>query len=122
MADILYLCRDVTRGNSNDLNDGQWSALPRDFKQGEYLFRFRGHTYGLDRDDMVYGGFETIPMCTQPDSQSFFTVPVAFLVDRQGYEPSGDYVSMEKIQKALKEGNAPRQVKWVPTTAEVQRA
>jgi hypothetical protein len=80
-----------------------WCALPRDFRAGEAIYRYRGHTYGLDRDDMVYGGVETIPCTLEPSGDTFFTVPVEFLVDKDGNEPSGDYISLDKIRKAAQQ-------------------
>lgn len=68
-----------------------WRALPRVFKAGEIVERFSGHTYGLDREDMMYLGVETIP-CTTDGNEGFFTVPVTMLEDEQGASPSGNYI------------------------------
>ena len=77
-----------------------WIALPRVFNPGEKVEKFIGHTYGLDRDDMMYGGVETIP-CMEMGSnrESFFTVPVKFLEDENGKSPMGDYQVFEKVKK-----------------------
>lgn len=73
-----------------------WSALPREFKAGEIVERFTGHTYGLDRDDMIFGNVETIP-CTCAGSNGFFTVPVEMLEDEQGKSPMGAYISRPSL-------------------------
>jgi len=75
----------------------QWPALPRVFKVGEQVTRFRGHTFGLDRDDMTYMGVETIPI---ENGEGFFTCPVAFLETEDGIQPSGDYVRLPSKKKA----------------------
>lgn len=75
---------------ARDVTPEDWSALPRAFVKGESITRFRGHTYGLDRDDMVYLGVETIPCASGPEG--FFTVPVEMLVDKDGKHPIGEYV------------------------------
>lgn len=67
----------------------QWSAFPRIFKVGEQIKKFRGHTYGLDRDDMMFMGRETIPVV---NGDGFFTCPVEFLEDDNGVQPMGDYI------------------------------
>lgn len=67
-----------------------WSALPREFKAGEMVEKFSGHTYGLDRDDMMHLGVETIPVCRE-DAEGFFTVPVEMLEDETGKSPMGAY-------------------------------
>lgn len=72
-----------------------WSALPRDFKAGEMVEKFTGHTYGLDRDDMMYLGKETIP-CTCDGREGFFTVPVELLEDENGKSPMGSYISFSR--------------------------
>lgn len=41
---------------SKDIGPADWKALPRYFKQGESVEKFTGHTYGLDRDDLMYVG------------------------------------------------------------------
>lgn len=74
-----------------DVACSEWGAFSRDFKKGETVLRFHGHTYGLDRDDMEYGGRETIPCSFPEDSRVFFTVPVEFLVAEDGSQPRGDY-------------------------------
>lgn len=88
MTEIFIFRRDVTKD--------EWSALPRAFKRGDKIARFHGHTYGLDRDDAMYGGRETIPCYLLETGDSiFFTVPVEFLVDESGIEPSSDYLTPE---------------------------
>jgi len=84
----LYFIRDVLQS--------EWPALDRDFKEGQEVTQFRGHTYGLDRDDLMYGGRETIPICRPEEPSSFFTVPVEFLADSNGVQPSGAYVRFVK--------------------------
>jgi len=68
-----------------------WSALPREFQAGEMVEKFSGHTYGLDRDDLIYLDRETIP-CTCDGREGFFTVPVEFLEDEHGKSPMGSYM------------------------------
>lgn len=70
---------------------GDWGALPRRFLAGEPVELFNGHTYDLDRDDMIYGGRETIPVCRPGDDGGFFTCPVEFLEDENGVPPAGAY-------------------------------
>jgi hypothetical protein len=70
-----------------------WSALPREFLAGEMVERFTGHTYGLDRDDMMYLDTETIP-CVCDGREGFFTVPVSLLEDESGKSPMGSYVRL----------------------------
>lgn len=72
-----------------------WSALPGWMHAGSKVVKFSGHTYGLDRDDMMYLGVETIP-CTVEGNGGFFTVPVDFIVDRDGNHPRGAYQKSEK--------------------------
>jgi hypothetical protein len=95
MADeILVFVRDVDKN--------EWPALPRSFKRGENVIRFRGHTYGLDRDDAIYGGRETIPVrIPDTDKDSFFTCPVEFLADEKGKQPNGDYLPREKMRNII---------------------
>jgi hypothetical protein len=78
---------------ARDVTPKDWSALPRAFAKGETVTRFRGHTYGLDRDDMMLGGFETIP-CLADGREGFFTVPVEMLLTEDGKRPMGDYVRL----------------------------
>jgi hypothetical protein len=84
---------------SRDVGPEDWRALPRKFTKGETVARWSGYTYGLDRDDMVYGGRETIP-CTL-DGESFFTVPVEFLVSSEGHKPMGDYVRLDNPREPV---------------------
>ena len=86
---------------NKDVSPEEWCALPRQFKKGEKVYRFHGHTYGLDRDDMMYLHEETVPCTLEPGGTTFFTVPVRLLVDDNGNEPSGDYMPIEKIRKAI---------------------
>lgn len=72
-----------------------WIALPRWFQAGDMVTHFIGHTYGLDRDDLMYGGVETIP-CTCAGWEGFFTVPVSMLVDKDGKSPVGAYQRFSK--------------------------
>ena len=74
-----------------DAGPEDWRALPRKFVMGEIVQKFVGHTYGLDRDDMIFLGKETIP-CTCEGSEGFFTVPVEFLAMENGKQPMGAYV------------------------------
>lgn len=67
-----------------------WSALPREFKAGEMVEQFTGHTYGLERDDAMYLNTETIA-CTCEGRGGFFTVPVKMLEDEGGKSPMGAY-------------------------------
>jgi hypothetical protein len=69
----------------------EWGALPRDFKVGEMVEHFQGPTYGLDRDDMMYGNTETIPCLHVDHGGGFFTVPVSMLEDENGKSPIGAY-------------------------------
>jgi hypothetical protein len=69
-----------------------WPALPKRFAPGDVVYRFSGHTYGLDRDDAMYAGRETIPCSLTEASESFFTVPVEMLSDEQGHAVRGDYI------------------------------
>lgn len=71
-----------------------WSALPRKFMAGEIVEKFTGYTYGLDRDDFLHLGIETIP-CTTPGHEGFFTVPVSMLEDENGKSPMGAYMSFK---------------------------
>jgi len=75
----------------NPVGPDDWSALPRKFLAGEIVEKFTGHTYGLDRDDLMYLNTETIP-CTCEGHQGFFTVPVSMLEDMEGNSPLGAYV------------------------------
>ena len=74
-----------------------WRALPRRFVAGDMVEKFTGHTYGLDRDDMMYGGQETVA-CTCEGHEGFFTVPVGFLEDENGNRPRGSYVRVPSAQ------------------------
>lgn len=76
---------------SQDLTPSQWPALPRAFKTGEVLHKFTGHDYGCARDDMMYGGHETIA-CSLDGETPFFTVPVKYLRTESGEQVMGDYV------------------------------
>jgi hypothetical protein len=80
-----------------------WSALPRAFLAGEIVEKFMGHTYGLDRDDMMYGDRETIP-CTCDGREGFFTVPVEMLENEAGQSPMGAYTRIPRPSQARKEG------------------
>lgn len=71
-----------------------WRALPRVFRAGESVEKFVGHTYGLDRDDMMFLGVETIA-CVADGNEGFFTVPVDFLENEVGKQPMGDYQRIE---------------------------
>lgn len=75
-----------------DVGPADWSALPRTFSEGDVVVRFSGHTYGLDREDAIYGKRDTIP-CVIPgkEDEGFFTVPAEYLEDENGDRPSGSY-------------------------------
>jgi hypothetical protein len=77
---------------ARDCGPLEWIALPRNFKRGETIFRYSGHDYGCARDDMVYGGRETISCCEVENTSPFFTVPVEFIRDEFGKQPMGDYI------------------------------
>lgn len=83
MTDLVFI---------RDAGPEDWSALPRKFVMGEIVQKFVGHTYGLDRDDMMYFGVETIP-CTCDGREGFFTVPVDYLATESGHSPMGTYIS-----------------------------
>ena len=82
MAKVFKFARDVS--------PEEWNTLPRAFKAGETVLEFRGYDYGCVRDDAMYGGFETIACCLDPDGP-FFTVPVHMLRDESGARPTGEY-------------------------------
>lgn len=88
---------------NQDATPADWSALPRSFKKGDEVVLFTGHTYGLYRDDLVYLKIETVP-CVLPENAPdgpFFTVPVDLLVDEDGREPCGDYMTREKLDRIM---------------------
>ena len=72
-----------------DVTKDDWDALPRNFKAGEFV-KEGSDSYGLCRDDMIYGGFETVS-CTCDSGQSYFTVPVRFLRTPDGASVRGEY-------------------------------
>jgi len=50
------------------------------FKAGDTVYEFIGHDYGCVRDDMTYGGIESIAVVAHTDTEApFFTVPVSDL-------------------------------------------
>ena len=79
-----------------DVKKDEWNALQRDFKQGEIVYRFRGHTYGLDRDDLMYLGVSTVPCKLTEDEGGFFTVPVDMLETLDGKPVLGDYIKIPR--------------------------
>lgn len=77
-----------------DIPADRWPALPRDFKMGDEVELYTGHTYGLDRDDFIWLGISTVA-CTEGDPKTpFFTVPVTMLVDTDGNPPRSPYVRL----------------------------
>jgi hypothetical protein len=100
MADeILVFVRDVEQN--------EWSTLPRSFKRQERVIRFHGRTYGLDRDDAQYLGRETIPVrVVEMNKDTFFTCPVEFLADDKGSQPNGDYLPREKMWNIIEQAKA----------------
>jgi hypothetical protein len=84
MAKIKYkFIRDVTPED--------WYALPKAFKASEKVFEFIGHDYGCCRDDMMYGGVETIACCLDP-AGPFFTVRVSDIIESEtGARVRGEY-------------------------------
>lgn len=100
------------------VNEKDWSALPRAFLAGERVYRFHGHTYGLDRDDAMYLGEETIPCTQKPGEEHFFTVPVRFLVSTAtGQRPSGAYM----VAARPLDGPTPRKADTTPAKLDVGR-
>jgi len=82
-----------------------WPALRRVFLAGESVEKFIGHTYGLDRDDMIHLGRETIPCCD--GHEGFFTVPVDMLEDENGKSPMGAYMSSTLTPASSTDGTKP---------------
>jgi hypothetical protein len=76
---------------ATDAGPKDWVALPRDFKAGEEIFRYDGYDYGCSRDDMTFGGYETISCCLVAGETPFFTVPVNLLLDEDRKKPRGAY-------------------------------
>lgn len=100
------------------VNEKDWSALPRAFLAGERVYRFHGHTYGLDRDDAMYLGEETIPCTQKPGEEHFFTVPVRFLVSTAtGQRPSGAYM----VAARPLDGPTPRKADTTPAKVDAGR-
>lgn len=81
---------------NRDCGPDDWSALPQPFKKGDRLTRFYGHTYGLDRDDLLFGGVSSIP-CTLDGHSGFFTVPAEWLTDEHGNPVYGAYIHMGSL-------------------------
>lgn len=79
----------------------EWPALPKDFEEGEKVQRFLGHDYGCCRDDMVYGGHETIA-CSLDGNPPFFTVPVKWLRDDDNKQPMGEYIRIDRSAGLVK--------------------
>jgi len=53
------------------------STLQPQHKAGDTVYEFEGHDFGCVRDDMQYGGIESIAVVASPDQEPpFFTVPV----------------------------------------------
>ena len=75
-----------------DAGKDDWVALPHQFKTGETVFEFIGHTYGLVRDDLMYGNRSTVACKLEPNATSFFTVPCEFIVDEHGKHPRCEYM------------------------------
>jgi hypothetical protein len=71
---------------TQDVSRTRWHALPRDFKAGEKVHRYTGQDYGCCRDDMRFGGFETVA-CSLDGGLPFFTVPVKYLRDENNKPP-----------------------------------
>lgn len=86
MRKILTFVRDVKQS--------EWPAFSQDFKAGDKVYWFTGHTYGVDRDDLMYLQRTTIPASLDPEGEGFFTVPVEFLVLEDGQTPKGAYVRL----------------------------
>lgn len=76
-----------------DAGPEDWRPLPRKFAMGEIVQKFVGHTYGLDREDLIFLNVETIP-CTVDGNSGFFTVPVEYLATEDGNQPMGAYVRL----------------------------
>lgn len=74
-------------------------ALPRVFKMGEQVKEFTGHDYGCARDDMMYGGIESIS-CSLDGGTPSFTVPVEYLADEAGQQPMGPYMRVKNRSSA----------------------
>lgn len=69
-----------------------YASFSRTWHIGESVEEFSGHTYGLVRDDLMYGGVETVA-CTEDSGKSFFTVPCEFIVDQAtNKHPECEYV------------------------------
>jgi hypothetical protein len=73
-----------------DVGPDDWSALPREFKAGETVYKYSGHDYGLARDDFLICKRSVIS-CSLDGGIPFFTVPVEFLTDEHGRHPTGPY-------------------------------
>lgn len=73
---------------ARDVDRSEWPALRRSFRRGETVRRMSDQ-FGLCRDDMMLGGFETVP-CTE-DGEFVFTVPVSMLTTPDGKSVHGDY-------------------------------
>lgn len=71
-----------------DVQQAEWSALPRSFLSGEVVHR-GSDPWGLCRDDARLGCVETLP-CTE-DGRFVFTVPADMLVSVDGNRAMGDY-------------------------------
>lgn len=67
-----------------------WVALPREFKAGETIVHYDGHTYGCDRDDAM-AGYDVIA-CSLDGEAPFFTVPVDMIHNADGKHPLPTYV------------------------------
>lgn len=73
-----------------DVGPKDWVALPRDFRIGDTVQRYTGMDYGLVSDDAKYAKVATIACSFNGDT--FFTVPVEYLVDEAGKQPLSTYI------------------------------
>jgi hypothetical protein len=56
------------------------STLMPQFRAGDTVYEFIGNDFGCVRDDMTYGGIESIAVVAHTDPRApFFTVPVSDL-------------------------------------------
>lgn len=84
---------------TRDAGPDDWPGLPRQFEEGDIVTRYHGHTYGLDRDDLLLMGVETIA-CTAEGRRAFFTVPVTYLKATDGSQPVGEYIKLDAAPKS----------------------
>jgi hypothetical protein len=56
------------------------STLMPQFRAGDTVYEFTGYDHGCVRDDMAYGGIESVAVVAHTDQEApFFTVPVSDL-------------------------------------------